>query len=167
MAIGLRGQSPLGRDLLVRWRSGVFCDYSQFMVYRNTITSTALIYFFHIFSGICDLVKCSGNKHCFSKQNGQYDCRCPLEDECPASGEKVCGSDEITYDNECKLKAKACKTPSGLVKIKDGSCGKVNVFSTTPCIFDPQSPSLPKAKCVGYLWSFRTFKQRSVRVNGL
>ena len=132
MAIGLRGQSPLGRDLLVRWRSGVFCDYSQFMAYRNRITLTPLIYFFHIFSGICDLVKCSGNKHCFSKQNGQYDCRCPLEDECPASGEKVCGSDEITYDNECKLKAKACKTPSGLVKIKDGSCGKDNVHPTAP-----------------------------------
>ena len=44
----------------------------------------------------------------------------------------MCGSDGITYDSECKLKAKACKTASGLVKTKDGSCGKDNIYSTSP-----------------------------------
>ena len=74
--------------------------------------------------GICDLVKCPGDSHCFLKQNGLHECRCPSEDECPSTGEKVCGSDGITYDNECKLKAAACRSGGGLVLKKEGSCGK-------------------------------------------
>ena len=75
---------------------------------------------------ICDLVKCSApNSQCFVKANGQHECRCPLEDECPSSGDKVCGSDGKTYDNECKLKAQACKGSSGLVVTKQDRCGKI------------------------------------------
>ena len=70
------------------------------------------------------MVKCPGDSHCFLKQNGLHECRCPSEDECPSTGEKVCGSDGITYDNECKLKAAACRSGGGLVLKKEGSCGK-------------------------------------------
>ena len=70
------------------------------------------------------MVKCPRDSHCFLKQNGLHECRCPSEDECPSTGEKVCGSDGITYDNECKLKAAACRSGGGLVLKKEGSCGK-------------------------------------------
>ena len=70
------------------------------------------------------MVKCPGDSYCFLKQNGLHECRCPSEDECPSTGEKVCGSDGITYDNECKLKAAACRSGGGLVLKKEGSCGK-------------------------------------------
>ena len=70
------------------------------------------------------MVKCPGASHCFLKQNGLHECRCPSEDECPSTGEKVCGSDGISYDNECKLKAAACRSGGGLVLKKEGSCGK-------------------------------------------
>ena len=70
------------------------------------------------------MVKCPGASHCFLKQNGLHECRCPSEYECPSTGEKVCGSDGITYDNECKLKAAACRSGGGLVLKKEGSCGK-------------------------------------------
>ena len=81
---------------------------------------------FKLSTVICDLVKCTApNSQCFVKRNGQHECRCPREDECPSSGHKVCGSDGKTYDNECKLKAQACKGSSGLVVTKQDRCGKV------------------------------------------
>lgn len=75
---------------------------------------------------ICDVVKClAPNTQCFVKANGHHECRCPREDECPSSGEKVCGSDGKTYDNECKLKAQACKGSGRLVVAKQDRCGKI------------------------------------------
>lgn len=53
MVVGPRGQSPLGRDVCWRGREVVYLaeisGYCQFMVYRNGITLTTVIFSPYIF----------------------------------------------------------------------------------------------------------------------
>ena len=82
------------------------------------------VVFICLFPDICAVVKCPQNKQCFPQPGGGSDCRCPVEHECSSSGDEVCGSDAVTYDSECHLKAKACRSPgSKLVVVTKGPCG--------------------------------------------
>ena len=52
---------------------------------------------------------------------------------CPTAYEPVCGSDNVTYNNDCYLQwdTSACKNNSNLTKLYDGEC-KAGNLTTTP-----------------------------------
>ena len=55
----------------------------------------------------CREVKCEYNAKCRSLPNDTALCEC--QDDCSTEPvEPVCGSDMVTYPNECALKAKSC-----------------------------------------------------------
>ena len=35
----------------------------------------------------------------------------------------ICGSDGVTYDNDCNMWQKACKTKTAIMRLYDGECG--------------------------------------------
>ena len=45
-------------------------------------------------------------------------------DACPLYLDPVCGSDEITYGNECLLNFASCKSGGKIKKVSDGECRK-------------------------------------------
>lgn len=55
---------------------------------------------------------------------GKPKCNCPKADECPKTGPRVCGSNGEDYDNECHLKADACRQNNPIYAVHNGSCRK-------------------------------------------
>lgn len=71
----------------------------------------------------CKDVRCDYNARCRPLPNDTALCEC--EDDCSTEPVKpVCGSDMVTYPNECALKAKAC-TEKQMTTVKSkGICRK-------------------------------------------
>ncbi|KAL0132239.1 hypothetical protein PUN28_000198 [Cardiocondyla obscurior] len=74
----------------------------------------------------CENKKCEFYSECESDNGGEAKCVCPSKCESsvkePSGTEKVCGSDGVTYDNECALKRASC-TNQSLVNISYvGAC---------------------------------------------
>lgn len=70
--------------------------------------------------GPCSVHKCQFGATCI-ELNGSAHCECPI---CPAEFEPVCGSDGITYGNECKLRLEACKHRREIRVLYSGPCSK-------------------------------------------
>nr|XP_022901915.1 agrin-like isoform X3 [Onthophagus taurus] len=68
--------------------------------------------------GPCSNHVCSHGASCVATGNVPH-CECPI---CPAEFEPICGSDGITYGNECKLRQEACKHQSETRVLYYGSC---------------------------------------------
>ncbi|CAH3117524.1 unnamed protein product, partial [Pocillopora meandrina] len=68
---------------------------------------------------------------CVNNNRSEEECECIQE--CPKVMKEVCGSDNVTYDNECLLKKAACKKNTE-IKIKEkGSC-TVRFYSLATCM---------------------------------
>ncbi|CAL4097374.1 unnamed protein product, partial [Meganyctiphanes norvegica] len=68
--------------------------------------------------GVCAGKDCSNGGECIERW-GLAVCECP---QCPPQLEPVCADDGITYDNECHLKAEACRTHRKITIIHTGTC---------------------------------------------
>ncbi|KAG5885807.1 hypothetical protein JTB14_001416 [Gonioctena quinquepunctata] len=68
--------------------------------------------------GPCSDHECQYGATCVER-SGTAHCECPI---CPAEFEPVCGSDGISYGNECKLRLEACKHRRDITVLYDGPC---------------------------------------------
>lgn len=78
------------------------------------------------YTGVCgEMGPCSDHECHFGatcvERSGKAHCECPV---CPAEFEPVCGSDGISYGNECKLRLEACKHRREIRVLYDGPCSK-------------------------------------------
>ena len=87
----------------------------------------------------CQNVTCDYHSKCSALPNDTAVCLC--EDDCASEPYKpVCGSDGVTYQSECALKAKACKERKVITVDAEGICRKfrdkctVDFFNSTNTI---------------------------------
>lgn len=68
----------------------------------------------------CESHYCPNNGDCVEQSDGQTSCQCPTS--CPSVREPVCGSDQQTYANECRLRADSCGKGQNVFIRHTGSC---------------------------------------------
>ncbi|XP_044765426.1 agrin-like isoform X2 [Coccinella septempunctata] len=93
--------------------------------------------------GPCSEHLCQYGSTCVEK-SGQAYCECPV---CPAEFAPVCGSDGISYGNECKLRLEGCKHRRDIRVLYDGPC---NGCEKKPCDFYSicESDGTSEGKCI-------------------
>lgn len=70
---------------------------------------------------LCEAHYCAyGRCAVANEQLGQVSCRCP--DICPANYSPVCGSNNVTYSNECQLIMEGCRQKRPLFVTRETSC---------------------------------------------
>uniref|UniRef100_A0A6P7FT13 Agrin-like n=1 Tax=Diabrotica virgifera virgifera TaxID=50390 RepID=A0A6P7FT13_DIAVI len=79
-------------------------------------------------NGPCSEHECQFGGTCIERA-GTAHCECP---ECPAEFEPICGSDGISYSNECKLRLEACKHRRNITVLYRGPC---NLCQGVQCKF--------------------------------
>lgn len=71
----------------------------------------------------CAARDCEHFARCVSKADDSTICTCP--EDCPTVRKSVCGSDNVTYKNDCEMRREMCKAgKTGKLK-KIGVCGKL------------------------------------------
>ncbi|CAG7734118.1 unnamed protein product, partial [Allacma fusca] len=90
----------------------------------------------------CAKHSCPPEATCVEK-NGEIVCECPV---CPSDYEPVCGSDGVSYQNQCRLRMEACLTNTNIKKIYAGLC---NGCDHMQCDFySVCQATMEEAKCV-------------------
>ena len=60
---------------------------------------------------------------CVNSNRSEEECECIQE--CPKVMKEVCGSDNVTYDNECLLKKAACEKYTEIEIVDKGPCNQI------------------------------------------
>ncbi|XP_057656608.1 agrin-like isoform X3 [Diorhabda carinulata] len=94
-------------------------------------------------NGPCSEHECQFGGTCVEKV-GTAHCECPA---CPAEFEPICGSDGISYSNECKLRLEACKHRRNISVLYKGPC---NGCESKKCDFysECESDGTAEGRCV-------------------
>uniref|UniRef100_A0A1I7XAX0 Agrin-like n=1 Tax=Heterorhabditis bacteriophora TaxID=37862 RepID=A0A1I7XAX0_HETBA len=74
----------------------------------------------------CSNINCSWGSSCHISKNGTAECRC--NKKCELILKPVCGTNGITYDNECELRRLSCEEKSRIEVHHEGTCGPLNVL---------------------------------------
>ena len=93
-------------------------------ILRHASITNILSFFCNVMSEPCAEVQCKEPKLCKADSQGNAECVCPDERDCPMTVHAVCGSDGKTYLNECVMKAKACLREMPVYIVMDGYCGE-------------------------------------------
>ena len=54
---------------------------------------------------------------------------------CPQVEDKVCGTDGVTYQNECELRVASCRKSQFVMIASQGPCGKISTYYIPGCDF--------------------------------
>lgn len=93
---------------------------------------------------LCYRQKCEIWKKCVYNNSGNNtECKCRENRECLRSYQPICGSDAKTYNNECIMKATACREKRSIKKIANGRCSPAAICQI-----------IPKSVCRGYFRNF-------------
>ncbi|CAG9855043.1 unnamed protein product [Phyllotreta striolata] len=94
-------------------------------------------------NGPCSEHDCQFGGTCVERA-GTAHCECP---DCPAEFEPICGSDGISYSNECKLRLEACKHRRNISVLYEGPC---NGCENKKCDFysECESDGTSEGRCV-------------------
>lgn len=99
----------------------------HFSIFENS-SSTFYIFYSIQFSlpavASCEQVKCSNYGSCILRQ-GRSACVCPVESDCSATVNPVCGNDSRTYSSECVMRSRSCNAGILVVQQYEGACGKL------------------------------------------
>uniref|UniRef100_A0A8B9H417 Agrin n=1 Tax=Astyanax mexicanus TaxID=7994 RepID=A0A8B9H417_ASTMX len=80
----------------------------------------------------CTELKCLFGASCV-EENGQAHCECPSPDCDQKNKTKVCGSDGVTYADQCQLRTIACRQDKEIIVKHLGQCtGPTVAVTTTP-----------------------------------
>ncbi|XP_072174629.1 agrin-like [Diadema setosum] len=79
-------------------------------------------------SDLCDETSCSFGGVCRPLSVDTYECVCKFN--CPAVRLPVCGSDGVTYGNDCQMREAACEQQVAIVMDQVGTCEDVEM---EPC----------------------------------
>ncbi|XP_066966425.1 agrin-like [Macrobrachium rosenbergii] len=93
--------------------------------------------------GNCDLcldVHCKYGARC---EGGR--CICPTD--CPEKREPVCGSDRVTYSNECVMRKVACEKNEDVSYLFFGECDEIGGIVTDVIYPTPLPPTNPEDPC--------------------
>ncbi|KAJ8360757.1 hypothetical protein SKAU_G00172820 [Synaphobranchus kaupii] len=74
----------------------------------------------------CDEMECKFGASCV-KVDGQAHCECPSPDCNEANKTKVCGSDGVTYADQCQLKTIACRQDKDITVKHPGQCSETSL----------------------------------------
>uniref|UniRef100_A0A668A9S5 Agrin n=1 Tax=Myripristis murdjan TaxID=586833 RepID=A0A668A9S5_9TELE len=92
----------------------------------------------------CDELECSFGATCIMV-NGQAHCECPSSDCDEKNKTKVCGSDGVTYADQCQLRTIACRQDKDITVQHFGQCtGESRQNLHTSPIMDPPTTERPR-----------------------
>nr|UST29448.1 agrin [Haliclona caerulea] len=83
----------------------------------------------------CELMLCAPPKICQEDANGAGRCVCPSL--CTADFRPVCGSDGVTYSNQCHLNIAACNSKKTITVVSQGPCPQTTQAPTQGPNCDP------------------------------
>ncbi|XP_030622895.1 agrin [Chanos chanos] len=89
----------------------------------------------------CDELECKFGATCV-EFNGQAHCECPLPDCDEKNKTKVCGSDGVTYADQCQLRTIACRQDKDITVEHPGQCSSETIpeAEARPTPFLPTTP---------------------------